>query len=64
MRRALYMAAEVAATHGSGSIAAYYQHLRERGKAPKLALIACARKLIVRLNAMLAKGRTWESQPT
>lgn len=64
VRRALYMAAEVAATHCHGMIAAYYRHLCEQGKAPKLALIACARKLIVRLNVMLAKGGTWEEKPT
>lgn len=63
VRRALYMAAEVAATHCHGTIAAYYRRLREQGKAPKLALIACARKLIVRLNVMLAKGVTWVEQP-
>lgn len=63
VRRALYMAAEVAATHCHGTIAAYYRRLCEQGKAPKLALIACARKLIVRLNVMLAKGATWEDQP-
>jgi transposase len=63
VRRALYMAAEVAATHCHGSIAAYYRRLRERGKAPKPALIACAHKLIVRLNVMLAKGGRWEEQP-
>lgn len=63
VRRALYMAAEVAATHCHGSIAAYYRRLRAQGKAPKLALIACARKLIVRLNVMLAKGATWEEAP-
>ena len=64
VRRALYMAAEVAATHCHGVIAAYYRHLCEQGNAPKLAVIACAHKLIVRLNAMLAKGGTWEDQPT
>lgn len=63
VRRALYMAAEVAATHCQGSLAAYYRRLCAQGKAPKLALIACARKLLVRLNVMLAKGGTWEDQP-
>ena len=28
------------------------------------ALIACMRKLIVRLNAMLAHNQTWSDQPT
>jgi transposase len=34
------------------------------GKPPKVALIACMRKLIVRLNAMLAHNQTWSDQPT
>jgi len=63
VRRALYMAAEVAATHCHGSLATYYRRLCGQGKAPKLALTACARKLIVRLNVMLARGATWEDQP-
>ncbi len=33
-------------------------------KPPKMALIACMRKLIVRLNAMLAHNQTWSDQPT
>ncbi|MFP5513063.1 MAG: transposase [Alphaproteobacteria bacterium] len=62
VRHALYIAAEVAATHSKGVIAAYYAQLKGRGKPSKVALTACMRKLIVRLNAMLAKGQTWEAQ--
>lgn len=64
VRRALYIAAEVAATHTKGVIADFYDQLKARGKPSKVALTACMRKLIVRLNAMLAKGRTWEAHPT
>ncbi|MFS2012880.1 IS110 family transposase [Azospirillum sp. CT11-132] len=60
VRRILYMAAAVAALHTTGVIADHYAQLTKRGKPPKLALVACMHKLIVRLNAMLAKGRTWE----
>ena len=64
VRQALYMAAEVAATRTTGVIAAFYARLKERGKPSKVALTACMRKLIVRLNAMLASGQTWEAQPS
>ncbi|HYD64442.1 transposase [Azospirillum sp.] len=63
VRRALNMAAEAAATHWQGSLAAYCRCLCAQGMALKLVLIACARKLLVRLNVMLAKGGTWEDQP-
>ncbi|MBP2297083.1 IS110 family transposase [Azospirillum rugosum] len=60
VRHTLYIALEVAATHSKGVIAGFYVQLKGRGKPSKVALTACMRKLIVRLNAMLAKGRTWE----
>lgn len=62
-RKALYMAAVVAATRTKGELAAFYAGLRKRGKPAKVALVACMRKLIVRLNAMLAKGKTWGTSP-
>ena len=52
------MAAFVACTCTKGVLADFYAHLRESGKPAKVALVACMRKLIVRLNAMLAKGKT------
>ncbi|NUB29783.1 transposase [Azospirillum brasilense] len=63
VRRALYLAALSAATNTKGVIADFYNSLIERKKPSKLALTACARKLVVRLNAMLAKGATWEANP-
>jgi transposase len=61
VRNALYMAVLVAARHNP-KIRAFYQHLRERGKAPKLALTACMRKLLVILNALLKAGKPWEAR--
>lgn len=62
-RRALYMATLAAATgRRRGVLAEFYARLVGRGKPAKLALIACMRKLIVRLNAMLAHGQTWSEQ--
>jgi transposase len=51
VRRALYMAALVASRHNP-PIRRFYAHLLEQGKAPKLALTACMRKLLTILNAI------------
>ncbi|MBP2292470.1 IS110 family transposase [Azospirillum rugosum] len=60
VRQALYMAALGAATRArTGVLAEFYAQLIKRGKPPKVALTACMRKLIVRLNAMLATGQEW-----
>jgi transposase len=40
-------------------IAAHYQKLRACGKAPKQALTACIRKLLVILNAILRDRKPW-----
>ncbi len=55
VRCALYMATLVASRHNP-VIRAFYQRLRASGKAPKLALTAAMRKLLVILNAMLRDG--------
>jgi transposase len=52
VRDALYMAV-VTAVRSNTSLADFYKRLRQAGKAPKYALIALARKLLVVLNAML-----------
>jgi transposase len=59
VRSALYMAALVAARHNP-LIAAAYQRLRRAGKPPKVALVACMRKLLVILNAILRDRRPWQ----
>jgi transposase len=58
VRCALYMATLVASRHNP-VIRAFYQRLRASGKAPKLALTAAMRKLLVILNAMLRDGTRW-----
>jgi transposase len=65
VRAVLYMAALVA-TRRNPVIRAFYQHLCQAGKAKKLALTACMRKLLTILNAMLKSGTPWRvaaSQP-
>jgi transposase len=59
VRKALYMAALVA-TRFNPVIRAYYQKLLNVGKPKKVALVACMRKLLGILNAMLRKRETWK----
>lgn len=54
VRNLLYMAALVASRHNK-IIREFYSRLRKSGKTGKVALVACIRKLIVILNAMLKK---------
>ncbi len=59
VRSALYMATLVA-TRFNPVIKTYYGHLLQMGKAKKVALIACMRKLLTILNAMLRDHRPWQ----
>jgi transposase len=59
VRRALYMAALVAARHNL-VIKAFYERLIAAGKAKKVALVACMRKLLTILNAMVKTGKPWD----
>lgn len=59
VRAALYMAALVASRRNP-AIAAFYRRLLAAGKAPKQALVACMRKLLAMLNAMLRDKRPWQ----
>lgn len=58
VRAVLYMAALVASKH-NGVIQAFYKRLRNAGKAPKVALVACMRKLLTILNSMLKHKTRW-----
>lgn len=63
VRSALYMATFSALTHNP-LIAAYYQHLRHSGKPFKVAMVACMRKLLTILNALIKYRRPWQSTLT
>jgi transposase len=64
LRNVLFMATLAAATQHNPVLHAYYVRLLAAGKAKKLALVACMRKLLVILNAMLARGEDWRhAQP-
>ena len=58
VRAALYMAALVASRRNP-VIREFYKRLRAAGKAPKVALTACMRKLLTILNAMLKHRVPW-----
>ncbi|MET0351180.1 MAG: IS110 family transposase [Rhizobacter sp.] len=61
IRRTLYMATLTATRHNP-AIAAFYTRLLAAGKLPKVALIACMRKLLTTLNAMARSGQTWDPE--
>jgi transposase len=61
VRTALYMAT-MSARRYNPVIAAFYQRLRAAGKTYKMAMTACMRKLLVRLNAMLRDGVPWRKE--
>jgi transposase len=60
LRAVLYMAALVA-TRRNPVLAAFYRRLLAAGKPKKLALVACMRKLLTILNAMLATNTAWQA---
>ena len=60
VRRALYMAAVASLRIKASPAKARYDQLIARGKAPKLALTALMRKMLVALNAMLKTRQAWK----
>jgi transposase len=60
VRHALYMAALVASRHNP-VIKAFYDRLVLAGKPKKVALVACMRKLLTILNAMVKAGKPWDA---
>jgi transposase len=62
LRRSLYMAA-LAAARSDGSLRDFSRRLKSNGKPPKVALMAVLRKLLCRLNAMVAHDQDWVDQP-
>ena len=60
VRAALYMAA-LSASRFNPVLRSFYEGLVARGKAPKVALVAVMRKLVVALNAMVRDGHRWDA---
>ena len=44
-------------------LAAFYEHLVAQGKRKKVALVACMRKLLTILNAMVRTKTRWAPRP-
>jgi transposase len=59
IRRVLYMAT-LSAVKRNPAIRDFYQRLRAAGKLPKVALVACMRKLLTILNAMARTQKPWD----
>ncbi len=59
LRRSLYAAALPAAFRWNPALKALYARLTARGKFHKLALIACARKLLIYANTVVQRGTPW-----
>ena len=61
LRATLYLATLVAVRHNP-VLQAYYERLLAAGKAKKVALVACMRKLLTILNAMVKHQTPWHPQ--
>lgn len=61
VRNVLFMAA-LSASKTNPVIRDFYQRLLANGKEKKVALVACMRKLLVILNAMVRDGNLWQQQ--
>lgn len=61
VRTALYMATLTAIRHDPG-LRRFYQNLVQRGKAKKVALVACMRKMLTIINAVYRTGTPYDPQ--
>jgi transposase len=59
LRNNVYAAAFAASFHWNPELAALYKRLTAAGKEHKVALVACARKLLIYANAVVARGTPW-----
>jgi transposase len=59
LRRSLYAAALPAAFRWNAQLIELYRRLMARGKAHTVALVACARKLLIFANTVLQRGTPW-----
>lgn len=63
LRHALYNAALPASFRWNGHLISLYERLMRAGKTHKCALIACARKLLIFANTVVARGTPWQDAP-
>lgn len=60
--RAVLHIATISAVRDGPWLKRVYQRLLSRGKPKMVALVACARKLLITLNAMARSGLPWEER--
>jgi transposase len=60
VRNLFYMACVGAATRHNPALKTFYRRLIAKAKKPKIALVACMRKLIAILNIMIAHREKWD----
>lgn len=60
LRSALYMAV-LSASRCNPALKIFYDRLVAKGKAKKVAMVACMRKLIIIMNAMIRDGQPWRA---
>jgi transposase len=63
LRKSLFNAALAASFRWNTLLIAVYKRLTAAGKLHKVALIACARKLLIFVNAVVARGTPWIAKP-
>jgi transposase len=63
LRLALYTAALPASFRWNQPLIALYRRLMAAGKEHKRALVACARKLLIFANTVVARGTPWDRKP-
>jgi transposase len=63
LRRSLFAAALPAAFRWNKALVTLYARLTAHGKAHNAALIACARKLLIYANTVVARGTPWTERP-
>lgn len=61
-RKTLYMTTFSGSFHHNPLLKAFYARLVKRGKEHTLALVACMRKLVIIVNAVLQRGTPWETR--
>jgi transposase len=63
LRKSLYTAALAAAFHWNPQLIVIYRRLIAAGKPHKVALVACARKLLIYANTVVERGTPWTERP-
>jgi transposase len=63
LRRALYTASLAASFRWNHHLIDLYQRLTTAGKGHKRALVACARKMLIFANSVVARGTPWGDKP-